>query len=370
MKIEQSKPKAIQAIACGIIGLWVWLFCPATSFSQNEITTQRVLLVGAIVAPPLYMKTADGRWEGFNVELWEAIAQNIGVSFEFREFSTLEHLIDALEKKEIDVIPSLPVRDRFEPTMDFSQSYLKTGLSIAVPAEGVEYRWVRVFEGIFSKHTLKAIGMLVVLSLIAGIMVWAFERRRNSEMFGEGAAEGIGHGIWWAMVTMTTVGYGDKSPKTMGGRIVALIWMIFSIIFIASFTANITTSLTLSELKGKIHGFNDLYHARVGSLSGSEGFEFLTKQGIGVIPFKSMQEGLRAVASKEIDAFVLNEQLLTYLVKGEFPGRVRVLPGTSDEYFVSIALQEKSPLRKPVNKALLRFMQTQKWTEMLNRYVK
>jgi ABC-type amino acid transport substrate-binding protein len=86
MKIEQSKPKAIQAIACGIIGLWVWLFCSATSFSQNESTTQRVLLVGAIAAPPLYMKTADGRWEGFNVELWEAVARNIGVSFEFREF--------------------------------------------------------------------------------------------------------------------------------------------------------------------------------------------------------------------------------------------------------------------------------------------
>lgn len=370
MKIEQSKPKAIQAIACGIIGLWVWLFCPATSFSQNESTTQRVLLVGAIAAPPLYMKTADGRWEGFNVELWEAVARNIGVSFEFREFSRLEHLIKALEKKEIDVIPSLPVSDRFESTMDFSQSYLKTGLSIAVPAEGVEYRWIRVFEGIFSKHTLKAIGVLVVLSLIAGIIVWAFERRRNSEMFGVGAAEGIGHGIWWAMVTMTTVGYGDKSPKTLGGRMVALVWMIFSIIFIASFTANITTSLTLSELKGKVHGFSDLYHARVGSVPGSEGFDFLTKQGVGAIPFKSIQEGLTAVASREIDAFVLNEQVLKYLAKSEFPGQVQILPETYDEYFVSIALQERSPLRKPVNRALLKFMQTQNWTALRNQYIK
>ncbi|MCK7466937.1 MAG: potassium channel family protein [Desulfosudis oleivorans] len=104
--------------------------------------------------------------------------------------------------------------------MDFSQSYLKSGLSIAVAAEGVEYRWFRVFESIFSKHTLKAIGFLVLLSLIAGIIVWSFERRKNSEMFGDGTVEGIGHGIWWAMVTMTTVGYGDKAPKTIGGRII------------------------------------------------------------------------------------------------------------------------------------------------------
>jgi voltage-gated potassium channel Kch len=96
--------------------------------------------------------------------------------------------------------------------------------------------------------------------------------------------EGIGHGIWWAMVTLTTVGYGDKAPKTAGERIVALIWMIFSIIFIASFTANITISLTINDLRGKVHGLNDLYNVRVGSVSRSEGFDFLTKQGIAVIP--------------------------------------------------------------------------------------
>jgi polar amino acid transport system substrate-binding protein len=365
----QSNHKAFQVIACGMIGIWVCLFCPATSFSQNESATPRVLLVGAIVAPPLYMKTADDRWEGLSVELWKAVAQDIGVPFEFREFSTFEHLLDALEKREIDVIPSLPVRERFESTMDFSQSYLKSGLSIAVAAEGVEYRWFRVFESIFSKHTLKAIGFLVLLSLITGIIVWSFERRKNSEMFGDGTVGGIGHGIWWAMVTMTTVGYGDKAPKTMGGRITALIWMIFSIIFIACFTANITTSLTITELRGKVRGFNDLYNARVGSVTRSEGFDYLTKQGIAVIPFESMQAGLEGVANKGIDAFVLNEPILKDLVKREFPGRVQVLPGTFDEFFVSIALQDKSPLRKPVNKALLKFMKTQNWTELLNRYV-
>jgi polar amino acid transport system substrate-binding protein len=364
----QSSHKAFHAIACGMIGLWVCLFCPAISFSQNESTTPRVLLVGAIVAPPLYMKTADDRWEGLSVELWQAVAQQIGVPFEFREFETFERLLDALEKQEIDVIPSFPVRERFESTMDFSQSYLKSGLSIAIPAEGIEYRWARIFEGIFSKDILKAIGLLVLLSVLAGIIVWSFERRKNSEMFGDGTVGGISHGIWWAMVTMTTVGYGDKAPKTMGGRIVALIWMIFSIIFIASFTANITTSLTITELRGKVRGFNDLYNARVGSVSRSEGFDFLTKQGIAVIPIESIQEGLAGVASKKIDAFVLNDQVLKYLVQREFPGRVQVLPGTFDEYFVSIALQDKSPLRKPINKALLKFMKTQNWTELLNRY--
>jgi ABC-type amino acid transport substrate-binding protein len=325
--------------------------------------------VGVIAASPLYIKTPDGRWEGFSVELWQAVAQYLKVPFEFREFSNLEGLIGALEKQEIDLFPSLPVGDRLESIMDFSQSYLKSGLSIAVPAEGTEYRWLRVFESIFSEHILKAIGLLVLLSMAAGILVWLFERRKNDDMFGDGTARGIGHGVWWAIVTMTTVGYGDKAPKTAGGRIVALVWMLFSIIFIASFTANITTSLTVNELKGKVRGLNDLYNARVGSISQSEGFDFLTKRGIAVIPFEGIQDGLGALASRKIDAFVLNEQILKYQAKKDFPGRVQVLPGIYDEYFVSIALPQNSPLRKTINKALLKLMKTENWTELRNRYI-
>jgi polar amino acid transport system substrate-binding protein len=365
----QPNPKTLHRIACGIIGLCFLLIYPPASFSQSESTAQRILQVGVIAASPLYMKTADGRWEGFSVELWQAVAQHLNLSFEYREFKTLEQLLDALEKGEIDVFPSLPVGERFESTLDFSQSYSKSGLSIAVPAEGVEYRWLRVFESIFSKHILKAIGLLVLLSMIAGIIVWSFERRKNDEMFGGGTAGGIGHGIWWAMVTMTTVGYGDKAPRTVGGRIVALIWMTFSIIFIASFTANITTSLTINDLKGKVHGLNDLYNVRVGSVSRSEGLDFLTKQGIAVIPFEAIQEGVSAVAGRNIDAFVVNEQVLKHLVKKEFPGQVQVLPGTYDEYFVSIALPQNSSLRKPINKALLHLMKTKNWAELQNRYI-
>ncbi len=365
----QPHPKALRGIVSGTIALWVFLLCPATSFSQNESAAPRVLQVGVIAASPLYMKTADGHWEGFSVELWQAVAKYLNLPFEFREFSSLENLIGALEKQEIDAFPSLPVVERLEPIMDFSQSYLKSGLSIAVPAEGYEYRWLRVFEGIFSKHIFKAMGLLVFLSMVAGIFVWLFERRKNDEMFGDGTAGGIGHGIWWAIVTMTTVGYGDKAPKTAGGRIVALIWMLFSIIFVASFTANITASLTINELRGKVHGLNDLYNTKVGSVSQSEGFDFLTKQGIAVIPFEEIQDGLAAVAGRKIDAFVLNEQVLKYQAKIDFPGRVQVLPGIYDEYFVSIALPQNSPLRKPINKALLKLMKTKNWIELRNRYI-
>lgn len=357
------------SIAFGILGLLMCLFSPAAAMSQAQDPSPAVLRVGIVSAPPLYMKTAGGQWEGFAIELWQAVAERLEVPYEYQEFATYQELLDALADGEIDVIPSLPVNERYESAMDFSYSYLKSGLAIAVPVEGYELKWFRIFKGIFSMDILKAIGFLFLLSVIAGVVVWGFERRRNSEMFGDGPVGGMGHGIWWAMVTTTTVGYGDKTPRTIGGRITAAIWMLFSLILIASFTANVTTSMTLGELRGQVQGFHDLYRVRVGSIPGSEAFTFLVKQGISVIPVKNIEEGLQMVADKKVDALVLNEQILKYQSKRGFPGQIQVLSEISDEYYVSIALQNSSAFRKPINKALLKFMNTREWVELRNRYI-
>ena len=356
------------AVICSIIGLCLLLHSPMHAFSQEDHSTSGKIWVGVIEAPPALMKK-DNQWKGLSVELWQTVAQRMSAAYEFVEFNSIESMLGALEKNQIDVIPALAVEGRFEDRMDFSQSYLKSGLSIAVRAEGGNHHWIRVIENIFSPHILKAIALLFLMSLIFGVIVWLFERRRNSEMFGDNHVKGIGDGIWWAMVTMSTVGYGDKSPKTLGGRTVALLWMIFSLIFISSFTANITTQLTLSGLKGKVQGFNDLFDARVGSISGSEGFDFLTKKGIAAIPVESLQAGMAAVESNRIDAFVADEKILKYIAKNEFSGRVQVVGRPFDDYFVSIALQQNSPLRKPINKTLLKVMKTEGWTELLNRYM-
>jgi polar amino acid transport system substrate-binding protein len=363
-------PKAFARLTFTMVLLGAHFLFVGIALPQEVGPGARTLRVGLIEAPPIYMKTAADHWEGFGVDLTQAVARDLKLSFAYREYANFDDMIAALENSAIDLIPALPVRERYLARMEFSLSYLKSGLAIAVPAARTEYSWIKIFEGLFSRETLKAIAVLLSISLVAGIIVWLCERRHNSEMFGAETLAGIGRGIWWAMVTMTTVGYGDLAPRTKVGRGVALIWMVFSVIFVAVFTANITMSLAIKELHGRVNGFEDLYHVRVGGIKGSEGFEFLTKQGVAVIPFESLTEGLQAVAGRSIDAFVQNEQILKYFARNTLPGRVEVLPGTFDEYFVSMAMPLNSPLRKPINEALLKYMKTANWTALLNRYLK
>jgi voltage-gated potassium channel len=52
----------------------------------------------------------------------------------------------------------------------------------------------------------------------------------------------IGSGLWWAVQTVTTVGYGDHVPTTVGGRLVAASVMLFGIGFLTVITAAITST--------------------------------------------------------------------------------------------------------------------------------
>ncbi len=368
MNMVSQNHKMVIAKIAGIVMLLIVTLLSVKALAQDDNGAPDKLLVGVIDAPPFTTKTTDGSWEGLSIELWQAVAQELGVEFELREYS-IEQQLDAVTRGEVDVIVVLAVTEQREIIMDLSHPFLRSGSAIAVPAGATEHSWLRFAGHLVSLNLLPGIGLLLLLALVAGAIVWLFERRRNPQMFGGGTVRGVGHGIWWAMVTLTTVGYGDKAPKTFGGRMVALIWMLASIILIASFTAAITTSFTVGELKGKVRGLSDLHDVRVGSWAQSESFDFLAKRGIAVLPFENSRDGLQAIVDKKIDAFVFNESVLKHLVRTEFPGRVHVLAGTFDHYYVSMAVPSGSPLREPLNRALLKIITKDDWRRLVEFYL-
>jgi voltage-gated potassium channel len=82
-----------------------------------------------------------------------------------------------------------------------------------------------------------AAGVIVVATAVvmvgAGVLITLIDNEEYSN---------VGVGLWWAIQTVTTVGYGDVAPKHVGGRIVAALVMLYGIAFIAIVTAVITST--------------------------------------------------------------------------------------------------------------------------------
>lgn len=106
-------------------------------------------------------------------------------------------------------------------------AFFSSGLSIITRQSGSDGP-LAALSRLFSKEVLLPLLALMSVLLAVGLVVWLFERRKNAEQFDSSVVKGVGSGMWWAAVTFTTVGYGDKAPVTAGGRIVGLVWMFLS----------------------------------------------------------------------------------------------------------------------------------------------
>jgi hypothetical protein len=74
----------------------------------------------------------------------------------------------------------------------------------------------------------------VGLSLVGGIVI---------RFVDHGNFPSVGLGIWWALQTVTTVGYGDVVPTTLAGRVIGGLVMAIGIAFISFVTAGVTSAL-------------------------------------------------------------------------------------------------------------------------------
>lgn len=342
----------------------VLLFLNIQIFS-NELEK---LKIGTKEAPPFVIKNDDGTFSGITIEIWNEISSMIEVEYEIEEYS-LRGLVEAVEEKRIDVAVSpLTVTSEREKIIDFSHPYFISGLSIATIGKGGS-GWLDVTKRMFSYDFIEAIGFLILLLFVVGFLVWLFERKKNSDQFGNDKTNGLLSSFWFAAVTMTTVGYGDKAPITTGGRLIALVWMFVAIIIISSITAAITSALTVSQLQAKVNSLNDLYNVKVGTVSNSSAEKFLTEKGINTILFETPESCVEGLNNSIVDAIVYDTPILKYLIKSKnYNDRLTILPSNIKPEYYAFAFNTGSKLRERINPHLISIINTKRNEELLERY--
>ena len=339
-----------------------------------ELDVPEKLRVATREVPPFAMQNEEGQWSGISIDLLREVKVELEsrsgheIELEFKVM-TLAEMLEATEKSEVDLAAAaITMNYDREKRMDFTHSFHTSGLGIAIGAKQRKSGWTGIIDAIISKTFIRIVAGLVLAMFISAVAIYLFERKSNREQFDKGWVKGIAAGMWWAAVTLTTVGYGDKVPRTLGGRMIGLIWMFAGLFIIAGFTAAVTSALTLTELRSQVNGPSDLPRIRVASVDGSTSAGYLRSRHIKFVQHPDVDSALKSLVAGQCDAVVYDAPILKHQAYQDWSGEVFVLPMTFERQNYAFALPSGSDLTEPINRVLLRQTSGANWVEVLATY--
>jgi polar amino acid transport system substrate-binding protein len=299
----------------------------------------------------------NGQKVGFSIDLWQAVTEKAEIPYEFVEVETVTDQIDAVAQGEVDAaIAAISMTEAREEIIDFSHPYFDAGLQIMTRRSSF-LPLGNLIKVLFSPEVLVAFVGLIIIIIIFGHLVWLFERRDNPH-FQHGYFRGVWEGIWWSAVTVTTVGYGDRTPQAVLGRLLALFWMFAGLFILANFTATITTQLTLNELDNQINDISDLRDKRIATVRSSTSADFLQENSFSFQGVETIEDAYNLLDSRSIDVIVYDAPvLLYYLAHEDKSNDFEVVGDVINEELYGIALPHDSPYEDEINKALLALLE-------------
>lgn len=286
---------------------------------------------------------------GFDIQIWEAIAEDMGLNFRYREVP-FDQIFKDLEDGKADVgIAAITINSERESYIDFSHHYLDSGLRIAVPNSYVS-KDVSL-KSIFAPLS-KILIIFVLFLFLCCNALWYLERG-NCEAISDTYFPGVFEALWCSIATMTTVGYGDISPKKWSGRICAFVIMLVGISLFGIVISQVTSTLTFEKFKSSISNYKDLRGRTVLTKSNTTSETILKNIGADVITFDNIDDAYGSSITNELPV-VFDSPSVVYFANNEGIGKVSVVGDMFDLQYYGFALRQNSELREQINLSLLR----------------
>ena len=294
--------------------LIIWLFAILLIPSSAAHSVNTPVNVCIKEFPPLVFKNQTG----FCIDMVESITQRNQLNPNYVMTNSVKELLDLVVDGTCDLgFAGITITAERERRVDFSQPFFDSGLLIATGQKPVS-RLTGIAKVVLRVVGFSAILFFIGLSLIAHL-IWLIEKDdRDPKSFSTAYKKGILDAYWWAVVTMTTVGYGDKCPKKISGRMIAGFWMIIGIIWFAGFTATLYSALTVDHLEHTgIRGLSDLNGRTVGIISGTTSESFLRYYNVKTISVANLDALIALVKDRLVDAVVYDAPVLMYAAKND-----------------------------------------------------
>lgn len=328
------------------------------------------LTVGIGGAPPFLIQEEE-QLRGIIPDLWEYIAASQNIEYELVVQSNTQEALNALANEDLDLLvgPFSITAERLE-NVDFTQPFFVSRIGVVIPSEPPSL-WSRI-RPLFRVTALSSAAVLLFILFLVGNGIWLAERKHNPDQFPPHYLKGVGNGMWFALVTLTTVGYGDRAPSTSAGRFIAGIWMLISMLAVSSLTAGLASALTLA-LSGatadSINSPEDLQNKTMAVVSGTTGVAWAREYQANPQKYPALKDAIAAVAEGNVDGAIFDRPSLQYYLSQNPDRDLQLAEFTLHSENLGFALPRNSPLTRDLSQILLRLEENDIITEISDRWL-
>lgn len=329
------------------------------------------LKVGTRILPPFVMRDDAGHLSGFSIDLWEAIASRTGTKFDYVVADNVGNLLtDVSGGKTALGIAAISVTAERERVFDFSQPMFDGGLQIAVAATAAAKEADPLdafFTFLFSKSFLEVVALILVLMLVPAPFIWLIERKTGEELLDAKTPLGqFGQAVWWSICALG--GQAQDMPSRTLGRLIAVPWMMFAVLFASYFTAAVTTRMTVKQLERGIEGPQDLVGRPIVTVANSTAAAWLRSHSLPATEVGDIDAAVQMVVKNQAQAVVYDEPVLAYLASHTRKGQIRTVGRIFKPQHYGIAFLPGAPLRRTVDEALLRLKESGEYQSLKQKW--
>ncbi|XP_073777803.1 glutamate receptor 1a isoform X4 [Danio rerio] len=372
--------------------------------------------------------TGNDKYEGYCVELAAEIAKHVGYHYILkivadgkygaRDAETMmwNGMVGELVYGKADVaVAPLTITLVREEVIDFSKPFMSLGISIMIKKPTKSKPGVFSFLDplayeIWMCIVFAYIGVSVVLFLVSRFSPYEWhaddcedgaeenpnqpssssaqpgqnQQNQNQQSQEQTNEFGIFNSLWFSLGAFMQQGC-DISPRSLSGRIVGGVWWFFTLIIISSYTANLAAFLTVERMVSPIESAEDLAkqtEIAYGTLDAGSTKEFFRRSKIAVFEkmwsymksadpsvfVKTTDEGvMRVRKSKGKYAYLLESTMNEYIEQRK-PCDTMKVGGNLDSKGYGIATPKGSPLRIPVNLAVLKLSEQAVLDKLKNKW--
>lgn len=312
---------------------------------------------------PLVIKSGN-TYSGFDIETVENVAEQMGATVEYIHAEHFVDLFKLIDNGEADIgMGGVTINYNREVDYDFPHPYKKSGMGILIRDEGesdIMGALAIVFNGSFKKIWVAFLLMVI----LAAHIVWFTER--GSPAFNDKYIIGIWEGLWYSIVTVTTVGYGDKVPQKALSKFVAVFVMLIGIGVAGIAMSQLSAVMNVQMVKYTINSPKDLKGKKVAVVTLTTSESAVDKYHGTKVNARNIDEAVLMLEAKRVDAVVFDAPTLQYYAMNN--EHLTTVGGIFDIQDYGILLPKNSKYKEQISLNILNLKSTDKYDKMLTKW--